>query len=158
MKEHVWKPTNPKFQLIWTFSWRVMKMTLRMRHNGSKSKYRIFIFVDFSGIFLRIFHCNISKDREFFALSNCIERYFLHAFSDPQILDILGERPLKNGVEWQYFNWKSVKKGRCHFFDSRFWKSIKNCIEWYIWHFYNSLIWYLIFRRNSMVCIGQSSY
>jgi hypothetical protein len=39
-------------------------------------------FVIFSAIPQWIFHCNISKDREFFSLSNCIWRYFPHNSSD----------------------------------------------------------------------------
>ncbi len=34
MKEHVWKPTNPKFQLNPSMSWRVIEITLMMSQDG----------------------------------------------------------------------------------------------------------------------------
>jgi hypothetical protein len=151
MKDHVWKPTNPKFQLIWTFFWRVIKITLGM----CQVKISNFHFGDISSF------SPPYLNESFIAISQKIENFFLYRTVYKDIFLIIPQTTNSpyTGRKIEPNNSISIKrlsgKVKAIFFDSRFWKSIKNWIEWYIQYPYNSLTWHLIFRRNYIVCVGH---
>ena len=159
MKDHVWKPRNPKFQLLPINSWRVIKITLWCVPMVLSQNIAICILVIFHQFFLQ--HLYII----FIVISQKIENFLLYQTVYKDIFFIPSQ------LRWVSIYWvvdyskiefgpsisrKRVSRMTCPiFFDSRFWKSVKNCIECCMFHFDNSLIRYLIFWRNPMDHVDQ---